>query len=131
MSLYKLGKNRKIDLLSNRLYKYLRIYRENYRKITKGIYFYELPSNLQCNGDAYKFPIISTRKMCTKYMGYILGIIPDKLFDANGDSIGEFYWFNDVKEYTDDELDLLDEEQIDLPVCAYSYGVNKRATSFI
>lgn len=133
MSLCKLGKNRQLDLPSNELNISLKNYKENYYKIINNIYHYTIKDTIGLSSlPNYKPQTISTRNYEYKYLGQILGIIPiNKNSDINGNNITEFYWFDDPKEYTDEELDLVDTGRCELPVCNYGCGLNKRIFSFI
>ena len=128
MTLYKCGKNRQLDIEPFRIHSLLKTCKSYSKKFSKGIYTYLLKETFGIEKILHRKIYVRTREDYYKAVGRILGIIPLKIVDVNGDKIEEFFWFNDVREYTEEELY---DDSIDFPVCFYSNGINKRLHPFI
>ena len=133
MSLFKSGKNRQIPIEPNELKVCLYENNNAYHKINNETYFYKYKDTLGLSKLPNYIPkLISSSECYYKYVGQILGITPrKKTNDINSNNIGEFFWFSDIEEYTDEYYDLVDSGQAELPVCNYLYGLNKRIRGFI
>ena len=144
MSVYKAGKNRRLELDLSKIYKIkwdLRDYNTYLRRISRGRYFFIQKFDL---GTSIKEEVQDIRKEQRSIIGRILGVLPMSsrcpgLFykprDCNLRPKTEFYWFNDVKQwYTDAEMDLADDGKIFLPEhpeCPYDCRIPKRTFGFI
>lgn len=143
MSVYKAGKNRRLEIDTSRLCNIkwnLRDYNTYFRNTSRGNYLFTKKLDLVTYT---KKEVKNTREEQRLIVGKILGVLPMNYIysgpypsrDCNLVPLTESYWFDDVEEwYTDEELDLADDGKIFLPEhpeCPYYCGIPKRIFGFI